>query len=116
MTEIKEVVEDENKIETVIADDISFSGNLKFENSLKIKGSFEGKIETSGHLIIGREATVSATVKARVLSQSGIFNGKINAIQKVELFKKSETKGDIICGDIAMESGSMFNGTCIMKN
>jgi cytoskeletal protein CcmA (bactofilin family) len=115
MAEINELVEDENKIDTIIADDISFSGNLKFENSLKIKGNFEGKIETNGHLIIGREATVSANVSAKIVSQSGIFNGKINALQKVELFKKSATRGDIICSDIEMEGGSVFNGTCIMK-
>jgi hypothetical protein len=52
--EIREIVEDENKISTVIADDIEFRGRLVFKNSLKIKGFFEGKIETKGHLMIGQ--------------------------------------------------------------
>jgi len=115
MPDIKEIIEDENKIDTVIAEDINFRGNLKFKNSLKIKGKFEGKIESSGQLIIGREATVSADIKAKIVSISGETNGKIKASQKIELFKKSITRGDIITPDLLMENGSIFNGTCIME-
>ena len=35
MTENNEIVEDENKIDTVIADDIEFRGKVIFKNSLK---------------------------------------------------------------------------------
>ena len=115
MPEIKEIVEDENKIETVIAEDIEFKGILKFKNSLKIKGAFEGKIETDGNLIIGREGIVSADIDANTISVSGILNGKLKAAQKVELFKKSKTAGDIITSDLHVEPGSEFNGTCIMN-
>ncbi len=111
----KEVVEDENKIDTVIADDIEFQGTLKFKNSLKIKGNFKGKIETDGHLIIGSEATVSADIKAKVVSVNGDVAGKIAATQKIELYKKSKTSGDVITPDISIEPGSLFNGTCIME-
>lgn len=111
----KELVEDENKIDTVIADDIEFQGNLKFKNSLKIKGTFRGRIETEGQIIIGREASVSADIKAKIVSISGDMNGKITASQRVELFKKSRTGGDIITPDISIEPGSFFNGTCIME-
>ncbi|OHD68558.1 MAG: hypothetical protein A2W19_12260 [Spirochaetes bacterium RBG_16_49_21] len=115
MAEPKEVVEDENKIDTVIADDISFKGSLNFKNSLKIKGSFEGKIETDGQLIIGREAKVSADVRASEVSNSGVFNGKIKATKKIELFKKSKTYADLVAPELDIESGSIFNGTCIME-
>ncbi|MCU0847111.1 MAG: polymer-forming cytoskeletal protein [Spirochaetes bacterium] len=116
MSEIKEIVEDENKIETVIADDIGFRGTLTFKNSLKIKGTFEGKIETDGHLIIGREAVVSADITAGEVSVSGIVNGRIKALQKIDLYKKSKTSGDVIAPDLSIESGAIFNGTCIMED
>ncbi len=114
-TNAKEILEDENKIDTVIADDIEFRGNLRFKNSLKIKGRFEGKIETEGHLIIGREAAVSADINARIVSVSGSINGKIKAQNRVELYKKSRTSGDIVSPDLYIENGSLFNGTCIME-
>ncbi|HOP65036.1 MAG TPA: polymer-forming cytoskeletal protein [Spirochaetota bacterium] len=114
MSDIKEIVEDENKIDTVIAEDIEFRGVLKFKNSLKIKGKFEGKIISDGQLIIGRESNTSAEINASVVSVSGNVNGKIRAAKKIELYKKSKTSADIIAPEIAMESGSIFNGTCIM--
>ena len=115
MNEIKEIMEDENKIGTVIADDIVFRGTLVFKNSLKIKGFFEGKIETRGHLIIGQESTVSADIKAGLVSVSGRINGKIKASQRVELFTKSVTNGDLLTPELLMEKGAVFNGTCIMN-
>ncbi len=114
MADIKDIVEDENKIDTVIADDISFKGKLKFKNSLKIKGQFEGKIETEGHLVIGREAIISADITANKVSINGEMNGKVKASHKIELFKKSRTRGDMVSPDIHMESGAWFSGTCMM--
>ena len=114
MSENREVVEDENKIDTAIAEDIEFRGTLKFKSSLKIKGRFEGKIFSDGQLIIGRESNTSADINAAVVSVSGNVNGKIRASKRIELFKKSRINADLISPDIVMESGSVFNGTCIM--
>ncbi len=116
MPEVKELVEDENKIDTVIADDIEFRGTLKFKNSLKIKGKFEGKIISNGHLIIGRESLTSADIDASIVTVSGQVNGKIKASKKIEFHKKSVINADLISPEIDMESGSKFNGTCIMES
>jgi cytoskeletal protein CcmA (bactofilin family) len=116
MADINELVEDENNINTVIGHDIKFSGTLKFKNSIKIKGIFDGKIESDGHLIIGREAAVSAEIKAGIVSINGTVSGKIKADNKVEVFNKSKISGDIISPDIYIESGSVFNGTCLMPD
>ncbi len=116
MADINELVEDENNIHTVIGHDIKFSGTLKFKNSIKIKGNFDGRIESDGHLIIGREAAVNAEIKAGVVSINGTVSGKIKADHKVEIFNKSRISGDIISPDIFIESGSVFNGTCLMPD
>ena len=116
MADIKEVVEDENKIGTVINNDIHFKGTLKFRNSLKIKGSFEGKIETDGHLIIGEEAKVSADINAGIVAVNGNLNGKINSSKRIELYEHSKTKADLVSPDLFVETGASFNGTCIMNS
>lgn len=115
MAEVKDIIEDENKIDTVIADDIDLRGRLVFKHSLKIKGTFEGKIESDGHLIVGQEATVSADIKAGIVSIYGKVTGKIRADKRVELYKKSITRADLITPDISIESGSHFDGTCVMS-
>jgi len=114
MVEQKEIIEDENKIGTVIASDIKFSGTLKFKSSLKIKGSFQGKVETDGTLIIGDEAAVSAEITASIVSISGKCQGKIKASKLIEIFEHSNMSGDIVTPDLYIENGAKFNGTCIM--
>lgn len=116
MQEKNDIVEDENKIDTVIADDIEFRGKILFNKSLKIKGIFEGKIETDSHLIIGQEAKVSADITAGVVSVNGVVHGKIKATKYIELFNKSQTNCDLVTPNIYIEKGSLFNGTCVMSN
>ncbi len=115
MAEIKEIVEDENKIDTVISEDMELKGRLVFKHSLKIKGNFEGKIESDGHLILGQESVVSADIKASLVSIYGKVNGKIRAGKRIELYKKSVTRGDLITPDLYVESGSHVDGTCVMS-
>jgi cytoskeletal protein CcmA (bactofilin family) len=115
MPEIKEIIEDENKIDTVISEDIELRGRLNFKNSLKIKGFFEGKIESDGHLIVGQEASVSADIKAGMISIHGAVNGQVKAGQRIELYKESKTRGDMITPDLYVERGSSFNGSCVMN-
>lgn len=114
MTEIKEMVEDENKIGTVMAEDINFRGTLIFKDSLKIKGSFEGKIETDGLLIIGQGALVNADIKANIVSVNGFVSGRIKATDSIELYINSKTNCDLVTQNIYIEKGSSFNGNCIM--
>ncbi len=114
MAEAKDIIEDENKIDTVISDDIELKGRLTFKHSLKIKGNFEGKIESDGHLIIGQDAIVSADIKSGIVSVYGKLNGKIRAEKRIELYKKSITRADLVTPDISIESGSHFDGTCVM--
>jgi cytoskeletal protein CcmA (bactofilin family) len=115
MAEVKEFVEDENKIGTVIADDIDFKGTLTFKKSLKIKGKFEGKIQSEGHVIIGQEASVNANINASTVSVFGKTSGKLKAVKCVELYNKSNTSGDIIAPEVEIEKGATFNGTCFMN-
>jgi cytoskeletal protein CcmA (bactofilin family) len=114
MPETREIIEDENKIDTVIAEDIELRGRLSFKNSLKIKGFFEGKIESDGHLILGQESVVSADIKAAVVSVHGNVNGKLKASHRIELYSESRTNGDMTTPELYVEKGSAFNGTCIM--
>ncbi len=65
---------------------------------------------------MGREAKVSADVRASEVNVSGVFSGKIKASKKIELFKKSKTSGDLVTPELNIESGSVFNGTCIMED
>ncbi|MBN2651170.1 MAG: polymer-forming cytoskeletal protein [Spirochaetales bacterium] len=106
---------DEFDIETVLADDIEFTGELSFTDSLYIKGQFIGDINAEGSLYIGEHAVIKGDIRASFVSLKGRVEGDIYASGRIELLSKSYVEGDIVCPDIKKDSGSIFNGRCIMK-
>jgi cytoskeletal protein CcmA (bactofilin family) len=111
-TTITEIIESE--IDTVLAEDIDFTGELKFSKSLMIKGKFDGKINADGHLFVGPNAHVKAEIKTGKLTCYGKIDGPVFAKERVELSKESILNGDVTTPDIIIESGCKFNGRCIM--
>lgn len=105
---------EEKDIDTVLAEDIDFSGTMKFKNSLMIKGKFDGEIDAEGHLILGPNAVIKATVRAGVVTNFGKIIGNVEALKKLELLKGAELSGDVKTPDLIIESGCIFNGKCTM--
>ncbi len=105
---------EEKDVDTVLAEDIDFSGTMKFKKSLMIKGKFDGKIDADGHLILGPNAVVKAAIKAGVVTNYGKIIGNVEALQKIELLKGAELNGDVKTPDLIIESGCIFNGNCAM--
>ena len=105
---------EEKDLDTILAEDIDFTGELTFRKPLMIKGKFNGEINATGDLYIGENAKVEASVKANIVSLKGFIKGDIKATSRVELFSSSTVSGDISTGELVMEGGSKFNGRCSM--
>jgi cytoskeletal protein CcmA (bactofilin family) len=105
---------DESEIDTILAEDFEFDGELTFEKPLLIKGKFKGDIRTEGDLYISDKAQVEATIEAGTVSVRGEVQGDINARQKLEMYSSSILKGNIVAPDLIMQSGCRFNGVCSM--
>jgi len=106
---------DESEIETVLAEDIDFTGSLSFKDALMIKGRFKGEIKAEGDLYIGEKAEVEAKIEARMVTSHGRIKGNIEAKARIELFATAEMAGDITCPDLIIESGAIYNGKCTMQ-
>ena len=105
----------EENIKTVLADDLEINGTIKFKSSLGIKGVFEGEIISEGLLIVGPTAKVTATITTKNVISYGDIKGDVTASEQVTLKDTAVHRGDIATPDIAVESGSFFNGSCIME-
>ena len=106
---------EEHEIDTILAEDIDYTGELRFDKPLMIKGKFNGTVRASGDLYVGDRADVEATVEARVVSLKGRLKGNVIASKRVELFSTATVEGDITAPDVVMESGCKFNGRCKMS-
>ena len=98
--------------------DSEFKGNIRFRGTLRIDGFVEGGItseEGSGSvLIISRKAQVIGNIVSDSVLLSGKITGNVTAVERVEIFRSGTLKGDIHTGDVMIEGGAEFEGTCRM--
>ena len=116
MSDIQIQIIDEAEIDTILNEDIDFTGNLGFDKSLMIKGKIKGNVKAEGDFYIAESAVVDARVEANIVSVMGTVHGNIFAYDRVEIFTCGHVDGDITAPDIIMESGCSFNGICTMKS
>ncbi len=106
----------ELSIMTNLTSDTNVKGTIKFSESMKINGNFEGELITNnGELIIGKTGTVKANVKVRSAVIEGRVDGKIIASDKVELKQKSHIIGDLQTKILVVEEGVVLIGKCNVK-
>lgn len=115
MAEIHSRRIDEKRLDTVLAEDISFEGDVSFSKPLMIKGAFRGSINATGNLYIDSNAVVNAEISAQSVVVRGKVKGNITALSKVELLGTAEVFGDITAPRIVMEPGCLFDGISRMK-
>ena len=106
---------DETNVVTTLADDLHIAGTITFKSSLMIKGSLDGEIVSEGLLIVGPTAKVKAKVTTKNLVSHGEIQGDVTASEQVVLKGTAVQTGNITTPDIIVESGSIFNGSCMMK-
>ena len=116
MAEIHEQRVNENKLDTVLAEDISFEGEASFSKELMIKGRYTGTIHASGDLYIAPEADVEADIVADSVYVRGRVKGSINADSRVELQGNAVVVGDITAPKIVMDTGCRFDGISRMRS
>ncbi|HVN95247.1 MAG TPA: polymer-forming cytoskeletal protein [Syntrophorhabdaceae bacterium] len=105
----------EEKITTVVADDLEIRGAIKFKSSVMLKGIFEGEIQSEGLLVVGPTAKVTATIATKTLVSHGEVTGNVTAQDQVILKQTSTHNGDLKTPYLTVENGAVFNGKSVME-
>lgn len=116
MAEIHSERVKERDIDTVMGEDIDFTGTLTFSDPLMIKGKFSGEINSTNILYIEANAQVEANISASRVQVRGEVIGDIKATESVQLFTTAKVTGDIVAPKVKMENGCFFSGKCHMTN
>ena len=101
---------------TIIGPDANFKGQLNFEKSVQVLGSFEGQIATQGTLEVSDGANVQADIEAGNISVEGEIKGNLAASDLVELKQSARIQGDIRCSRLVVTDGASFVGHCHVGN
>ncbi len=104
----------EEKITTVIAEDLEIRGTIRFDTSVMLKGIFEGEIQSQGLLVVGEGAKVTATIVTKTLVSNGVIVGNVKASEQIILKNTAVHTGDLHAPFITIESGAAFNGSAAM--
>ncbi len=94
--------------ESVIATDVSITGNLSAKGALQIDGEVNGDIRCDT-LTLGSTAKVKGGVVAQKVVISGSISGTIKG-EHVVLEPDSRVDGDILYTTIAIADGAIFDG------
>jgi len=100
--------------QTVLGGETRFSGVLRFKDSLRIDGQYEGTIESPGILTVERGATVNATIKVGTLVVGGVIHGDIIATHLVEFLAGGMVIGNIRSPRLIVSERTVFCGSCEM--
>ncbi len=99
---------------TTIGADASFKGELKFDQSVRLLGHFEGAIETKGNLLVAEGASLQGEVKAGDINVDGNIKGNLNATGKVCLSASANLEGDLNVARLEVADGAVFVGRCVV--
>jgi cytoskeletal protein CcmA (bactofilin family) len=114
MTDVhNDILEDED-FDTILSEDIDFSGTLNFEKPFLIRGKVSGEIAARGLLVIDEEAVVNANISASRVIIRGSVKGNVTATEKVDVTITGKLVGNVAAPEIFMETGCLFNGRCTM--
>jgi cytoskeletal protein CcmA (bactofilin family) len=102
----------DTKEATVIGNDTHIKGEMTFKKSVRIVGSFEGKVAGEGELQIAEAARCKADIEAPAVVIDGTLEGNLVAKDKVQLNAKGTVRGDIVAGKMVMSEGATFFGQC----
>ena len=102
-------------IATTLGKETCFSGTLRFKDSLRIKGKFEGEIDAMGRLYIDADAVVNARrIRATSVVVGGTVRGDIEAADRLEMLPSAKVYGNVRTSKLRIADGVVFEGTCEM--
>lgn len=103
------------KINSIIASDVTIEGGLTAAGSMRIEGRVNGDVTLQESLILGRGAVINGNVKAANAAIAGEVNGSIDATGGlVTLSDTAHVIGDITTGKIVIDENAYFKGACNM--
>lgn len=91
-------------------------GALKAKTDIRIDGTVEGTIHTTGKVIIGKEAKVIGEVSSSSAEIEGFFKGKLMVSGILSLKSNANVEGEVLIQKLIVEAGALFNANCAMRS
>ncbi len=91
-------------------------GSIKAQTDIRIDGILDGDVNTSGKVILGKEANVTGKVLCANADIEGTFKGELTVSGILSLKTGSNVEGEVQIQKLIVESGAIFNANCSMHS
>jgi len=107
------------RIDSLIGDGTTLTGNIVFTGGLRIDGTVVGDVHASNGeastLVISEQAKVIGEIKVSHLVINGEVEGPVHASDYLELQSKAKIKGDIHYARLEMHVGAAVEGKLMVE-
>ena len=102
-----------NSISRISAGTI-IKGEIVSPSDIRIDGTFEGKIQTKGRVVVGETALVKGDIICENIDLWGKVNGNVYVKDTLALMEGCHVDGNLNIKRLSVELGATFNGNCRM--
>lgn len=100
----------------VVGASIVFKGDLSGEEDLEVQGRVEGTVELkNNNLLIGKQGSVKADVRAKVITVEGRVEGDVAGLERVIVRGSGDVRGNIVAPRVSLDDGAKFKGSIDME-
>ena len=90
-------------------------GELRFEDTFRIDGRFQGTVRSDGDLIVGGGGEFDGEIEVGRVVVSGVVRGHVRARRLVEITAQGKVFAAIETPSLVVEDGAIFEGQCTMQ-
>ena len=101
---------------TLIGKEALITGEITTSEVIQIEGRVEGKIKSTGLVVIGEAGRVKAQIEAENVSIRGKLEGDCTAKNRVEITQTGNVLGNLRAPLIAVAEGAVFRGSSNMTD
>lgn len=89
-------------------------GEIQSPYDIRIDGTFEGRVQTKGRVVVGESALVKGDVICENADLWGKMEGNLYVKDTLSLMEGCSMEGNLHVKRLSVELGSTFNGNCRM--
>ena len=95
---------------SVIDSQLSISGEIQTEGTIRIDGRVEGSMHRADTLIVGADGIVVGDIEAREIVVGGVIRGNLSVTGRVEVQASATVQGDIRAAAVFLQEGGTVQG------
>lgn len=90
------------------------TGEIRFEDTLRLDGIFRGKIVSKHTLVVGESGEIDGEIEVGTVSINGRVKGIVRAHDRIEIHSSARVTARLVAPVLVVEEGALLEGEVSM--